>query len=227
MRFCLLFAAVLMAAEAGKPAKTPELSPLDQLLADMHSAPDRVTGTSAGSLFTSGSPMLDLAADLRARRLNDLVTVVVFDRASAVAKGATKSSRSSSAQSSITGLGGTPPFADRLANLLKLGSDTSLDGQGETTRETTLNTVLSARVSEVLPNGLLVIEGFKSIRINSETQRVTVRGLVRPVDLTPLNRIASDSIAYLEVTVNGKGVVGDAIRRPNFLYRLLLGLLPF
>jgi flagellar L-ring protein precursor FlgH len=47
------------------------------------------------------------------------------------------------------------------------------------------------------------------------------------VDLSPVNRVASDSLALLEITVNGKGVVGDAVRRPNFLYRLLLGILPF
>jgi flagellar L-ring protein precursor FlgH len=51
--------------------------------------------------------------------------------------------------------------------------------------------------------------------------------LVRPVDVTPGNTIRSDQIADLAIKVNGKGVVGDAIKRPFFLYRILLGLLPF
>jgi flagellar L-ring protein precursor FlgH len=50
---------------------------------------------------------------------------------------------------------------------------------------------------------------------------------VRPTDLLSDNTVRSDRLAQLEVRVNGKGVVGDAIRRPNFLYRILLGLLPF
>ena len=54
-----------------------------------------------------------------------------------------------------------------------------------------------------------------------------VRGIVRPLDLAPDNSVASDRLAQMEVSVNGKGVLGDAIRRPNFLYRLLLGILPF
>jgi flagellar L-ring protein FlgH len=58
-------------------------------------------------------------------------------------------------------------------------------------------------------------------------QTVTVRGLLRPLDVTPLNTVYSDQIAELEVAVNGKGIVGDAVRRPNFLYRILLGILPF
>jgi flagellar L-ring protein precursor FlgH len=56
---------------------------------------------------------------------------------------------------------------------------------------------------------------------------VTVRGIIRPNDLSTANTVRSDQIAQLELKVNGKGVVGDAVRRPFILYRLLLGLLPF
>jgi flagellar L-ring protein precursor FlgH len=86
---------------------------------------------------------------------------------------------------------------------------------------------MAARVTQVLPNGNLVVEASKEVQVNSEKQAVTLRGLVRPADLSPGNVIRSDRIAYLEVRVNGKGVVGDAVRRPFFLYRLLMGLLPF
>jgi flagellar L-ring protein precursor FlgH len=90
-----------------------------------------------------------------------------------------------------------------------------------------VSTTLAARVTHVLPNGLLVVEGAKEIQVNSERQLITVRGVVRPADLSPGNVVRSDRLAQLEVHINGKGVVGDAIRRPFFLYRLLLGLLPF
>jgi flagellar L-ring protein precursor FlgH len=73
----------------------------------------------------------------------------------------------------------------------------------------------------------MVVEGVKDLQVNSERQLITVRGVVRPVDLTPGNLVRSDRLAQLEVRINGKGVVGDAIRRPFFLYRILLGLLPF
>ena len=64
-------------------------------------------------------------------------------------------------------------------------------------------------------------------KYNSERQWILVRGVIRPSDLGPANSIRSEKIAGFEIRVNGKGVVGDAIRRPNFLYRLILGLLPF
>jgi flagellar L-ring protein FlgH len=51
--------------------------------------------------------------------------------------------------------------------------------------------------------------------------------VVRPADIDPTNSVLSNRLAQLEVRVNGKGVVGDAIHRPFILYRILLGLLPF
>lgn len=72
-----------------------------------------------------------------------------------------------------------------------------------------------------------MIEGSKTTLVNSENQSITVRGVIRPFDLSNANTIQSGSIAQLELKINGRGVVNDAIRRPNFLYRLLLGLLPF
>jgi flagellar L-ring protein precursor FlgH len=79
----------------------------------------------------------------------------------------------------------------------------------------------------VLPNGCLVVEATKNVEINGERQTITVRGVVRPADIDPTNSIQSNRLADIDVRVNGKGVVGDAIRRPFILYRLLLGLLPF
>jgi flagellar L-ring protein precursor FlgH len=54
-----------------------------------------------------------------------------------------------------------------------------------------------------------------------------VRVVIRPVDLDTTNTISSNRIAQMDIEIEGKGVVNDAIRRPNFLYRFLLGLLPF
>ncbi len=180
---------------------------------------------SPGSLYSSSGLLGDVARDLQARQVNDIVTIVVADRASAVSRGTTNSARKSSASASIASLYGSR--ASALASLARLGGQQQLKGQGETSRETVLTTTISARVTNVLPNGYLVLEGGKDIWINSEHQQITVRGVVRWNDIGAGNQVSSDRLANLEVQVKGKGVVGDAIRRPNFLYRLLLGLLPF
>ena len=144
-----------------------------------------------------------------------------------MASGATQTSRKSSANSTITAAFGTLNAASRFANPLGTSSDVELAGTGQTSRAMTLNTTISARVVEVKENGNLVVEANKDIGVNSEKQAISIHGLVRPDDLTSLNMVASNQVADLQIHVNGKGVVGDAIRRPHFLYRLLLGLLPF
>lgn len=219
----ILFAAALF----GKEPKPPTLTPLDEYVKAAEQRVEEAEPRRAGSLWSPGAMLGDLPSDLRARRVDDIVTVIIVDRASAIARGTTKSARSASASASVSALGGTFDPTGRLANLANLGGQSQLDGQGETSRETVLQTTLAARVVKVLPNGFLVVEGDKSVAINSEAQTVRVRGIVRPVDVTPGNSVLSDRLGQLEVSVNGKGVVGDAIRRPNFLYRLLLGVLPF
>jgi flagellar L-ring protein precursor FlgH len=169
----------------------------------------------------------DLARDVRASRVNDTVTVQVAENASAVSSGNVQTSRVSSAKASITALGGVTKATGALANLLGTSGDQELKGTGTIGRQTVITTTLGTRVVHVLPNGYLVVEGVKEIRVSSEQQTITVRGVVRPADLSSSNVVQSDLIAQLEVSVNGKGVVGDAIKRPFILYRVLMGLLPF
>jgi flagellar L-ring protein precursor FlgH len=180
-----------------------------------------------GSIYSTGGRLADPQRDLRASQTYDLVYIVVSEKASAVSSGVTNTDRKSSANASVTALGGAIKAARPLSNLANMKSETQLQGQGTTSRDTTLTTTITAEVLSVLPIGNLVVQGEKEIMVNSERQLVTVLGIVRPDDLSPTNSIASDRLARLEVHVNGKGVVEDAVRRPNMLYRLLLGLLPF
>ncbi len=228
----LAVAAVLSTGGAAAGAerearKAGKESALDRLIAELERGGARERAASAGSLYEPDARLADLARDPRAVRVHDLVTIVVADRANAVSRGATKSARAAQASGGIAALAGPLRAAGPLAQMANLGGKTQLDGQGETSRESVLETTLSARVTHVLPNGNLIVEGTKEVWINSERQRVTVRGLLRWNDLTPANRVSSDRLADLEVRVEGKGVVQDALRSPNFLYRLLTGLIPF
>jgi flagellar L-ring protein precursor FlgH len=211
-------------AKKDKPA---EPTPLDIYIKDAMRNEHDPAKNPTGSIWSPGSNLVDLGSDLRASHVDDLVTVVVSEQASAVSTGTTKTGRTSSLQASVSSLGGVKSATGALANLAKSSTDAQLNGQGSTGRTTTLTTTISARVTHVLPNGYLVIEGNKQVQVNSEHQDVSIRGVIRPIDLTTNNQIASDAIAQMELRINGKGVVNDAIRRPNFLYRLILGILPF
>jgi flagellar L-ring protein precursor FlgH len=182
-------------------------------------------GASPGSLYSASGRLADNARDVRASVVDDIVTIVVNENASAVVSGVSNSSRKSSVSASITGVAGM--VSPKLTNLLGSTNDTELAGAGTTSRNLALSTTISARVVEVQSNGNLVLEGTKDIGVNSDKQTITVRGVVRPSDLSAANMVNSVQVAGLTIKVSGKGVVGDATRRPNILYRLLLGLLPF
>jgi len=210
-----------------KPA-APEPSPLEKYITEAtkdYSSPQ--AAHPAGSAWSPNALFSNLGMDVKANRVDDLVTIVVNETFSAVATGDVKTARQSTAQSAITAAGGVTRATGPLANLLNSNTQTALQGTGETSRGAVLTANLSARVAHVLPNGYLVIEGTKRVQVSSENQTVTVRGVIRPADLDTTNSILSNRIAQMEVLVNGKGVVNDSIHRPNFLYRLLLGILPF
>jgi flagellar L-ring protein precursor FlgH len=224
-----LVAAIAPFAQATeKKKKTPEPSALDKYIQEATKNESAVpVQPSAGSLWTPASRFTDLGSDVRAVQVNDLGTLVVAEQASAVASGDVQTSRKSSLAASITSLLGIKSATGALANLANSSNQTALAGTGETSRTTSLSTTLSARVTHVLPNGYLVLEGTKDVQVNSEHQQVTVRGIIRTADLSPANIVSSTQLAQLEIKIDGKGVVNDAIHRPNIIYRLLLGLLPF
>jgi flagellar L-ring protein precursor FlgH len=228
MSIRIAVATFALAAGAAMSAEKEQVSPIDAYIQEaLRHGQAQSAAASPGSLWSPASRLSDLGRDLRAGQVDDLVTILVTERASAVSSGTTKTSRQSSANASVSALGGITKATGPLANLAGVSSGATLDGQGTTSRETVLSTTLSARITHVLPNGYLVVEGAKDVQVNSERQIVTVRGVVRPFDVSSGNMVASDRIAQLEVKINGKGVVGDAIRRPFILYRILLGLLPF
>jgi len=217
----------LFLTAARKPKKQPEPSPLDLTLEQIAAAEGTERQTvQPGSMWTPTALFSDLSADLRARRVGDIVTIMVQEKASAVSSGTVKTQRNSSLQSSISAAGGITRAVGPLANLVKAGTNSSLGGQGATTRDTTLNATISTVVTQVLPNGSLVVQGTKNVKINSENQVLSLRGIVRAVDLSPVNTVSSDRVAQMDLQVNGKGVVGDSVKRPFILYRLLMDILP-
>lgn len=213
---------------AKKPGTKKDPPPtLEQYIADVNKTVRQTATVSPGSIYVGGGRLAEGLRDLRASQAYDLVYIVVADKASALSKGATDTNRKSTAKATINSLAGPTKVTGMLASLANVSGQTQVQGQGTTSRDSVLTTTLTAEVISVLPNGNLVVEGRKEIEVNSERQVVTVRGIVRPDDLSPINSIQSDRLARLEVHVNGKGVVEDAVKRPFILYRLLLGLLPF
>src|SRR5436309_1003344 len=127
----------IWAKSKSKP-KPEEISALDQYLAEALSrpAPSPENGGSPGSLWSASALLTDLARDLRASRVDDLITIQVAERADASSTGDTKTSRQSAAKSNIAALAGPKSPKSALANLPNLSTATSRQGQGATSRRT-------------------------------------------------------------------------------------------
>jgi len=218
---------LLVMAEPKKKPKSQEKPSLEQYVQEVNLKSQQASTASPGSIYTVTGRLADGFRDVRASQTYDLVTILVSDNSSAASTGVTNTSRKSSVAASITALAGPKSATGALSNLANASNSQQLQGQGTTSRGTTLTATVTAEVTAVLPNGNLVVQGQKEIAVNSEKQVITVRGIIRPDDLSPVNSIPSDRVARMEILVNGKGVVNDAVKRPFILYRILLGLLSF
>jgi flagellar L-ring protein FlgH len=126
-------------AKKKKDSKAPEPSPLDKYISDAYrdyKAPE--AAPPPGSLWSPNAIFSNLGMDLRASRVDDLVTIVVNENFSAVANGDVNTQRQSTAQSNITQLAGIKSKTGALANLLNSNTQTQLQGKGETSRNATL-----------------------------------------------------------------------------------------
>ena len=229
-KYCFVALCILPLVALADPKKKPaaqEKPSLEQYVQDVNQRLHQASNASPGSLYVTGGRLADGFRDVRASQTFDLVTIIVSDTSSAVSTGGTNTSRKSNVKASVTSLFGPKSAAGALSNLANATNNQQLQGQGTTSRNSTLTTTVTAEVTNVLPNGNLVVQGQKEIAVNSEKQVITVRGIIRPDDLSPVNSIPSDRVARMEILVNGRGVVNDAVKRPFFLYRILLGLLPF
>lgn len=174
-----------------------------------------------GSLYAEAGPNWNLYSDFKARRLNDIVTIDVVESTVATSQAGSTTSRKGSATAASPALFGLEKVSQvPWSNLVENSSDAEFAGSGTTTRQGTLTAYISARVRDVLPNGDMVIEGVKEVKVNNERQMLTVMGVVRQQDIGYNNVVLSTAIANMQILLDGKGIVSQNIK-PGLLSRLL------
>ncbi|MCU0613654.1 MAG: flagellar basal body L-ring protein FlgH [Desulfobacterales bacterium] len=185
---------------------------------------------SHGSLWREGQNSLFTAN--KARSVGDLLTVAIYEQASAKKQAATSAGRSSSASIGIPNLFGLETsIANKNpylypANLISADSNTDFKGSGTTSREEKLSATLTTRVVEVLDGGNLRIQGSKTVKVNHEDQVIRLSGIVRPADITVHNMIDSKYILDANIEYLGKGIISEK-QRPGWLVRLIDSVWPF
>ncbi|WP_432817711.1 flagellar basal body L-ring protein FlgH [Trichloromonas sp.] len=185
---------------------------------------------SPGSLWTQQQG--SLFYDTKARSVGDIVTVAIYERASASKEAKTSTGRSSSMSADISkafGLERNMATINKAIDptaLVSAGFDNDFEGSGRTSRKEDLIATLTSQVVEVYPNGNLRISGAKTVTVNNEKQIVKLTGIVRPKDISAQNVVNSENILDARIAYTGKGVLSDK-QKPGWLMRLLDNVWPF
>lgn len=196
--------------------------------------PDYVPArTEPNSLWQTGAR--SFFKDQRARQVGDILTVQVTINDQATIDNETTRTRSNS-----EGLGGNGALGGNLAEtastitnlpvsastILDTTSNSSSAGTGSVQRSEALSTNIAAVVTQVLPNGNLVIEGRQEVRVNFEVRELIIAGVIRPEDISANNTIPSDKIAEARFSYGGRGQITD-VQQPRYGQQVLDIFLPF
>ncbi len=174
--------------------------------------------------------------DQRAGKVGDILTVRVSIQDKAQLGNKTERKRTETSDVKIPEFFGLQGKIAKVAGLLGndqnpanlLDQDSALNNKGEGTinRNENINTMVAAVITDILPNGNMVIYGSQEVRVNFEVRQLTVQGVIRPEDITPSNEIIYSQIAEARISYGGKGVITD-IQQPRIGNQLADILSPF
>ena len=152
-----------------------------------------------------------LASDNRAHEVGDIVTVVIFESASATNRVGTRTGKDTSLDGSFS--------AGGINETLSFGLGSGYRGIGETERSDRFVASMAAYVEEILPNGDFIIVGTQNLLVNGEKRDIEVRGQVRPIDISPDNTVASSRLANAMINYDGEGFATRGAK-PGLLNRI-------
>lgn len=163
-------------------------------------------------LCTIAKPNYSLYTDKKGKKVGDVITVYVAENAQASKNAGTKTDQGTGFKGNFsdpTGILSKIPGWETVMSL-DAGTNNSFQGEGQTERKGALQAVLSVKIDQVLDNGNLLIKGTKSVKVNDETETITLSGIIRPEDISSANTIASNKIADAQIEYSGDGVANGA-----------------
>jgi flagellar L-ring protein precursor FlgH len=190
-----------------------------------------IPAATAGAIYSPASK--NLYQDSRARNIGDIVMVKIVETSSGDKTVETTTSRESTLTGGISSLFGyeklfagkngahTPSPTSMSATLAK-----DFTGTGETNRESTVTATISARVVDKSMDGNLLIQGYREIRVNNETQHIILSGIVRPEDISTDNSVLSSYIADARIEYGGTGTLSNK-QQPGWFANLVDVVWPF
>ncbi|MGH1453196.1 MAG: flagellar basal body L-ring protein FlgH [Paracoccaceae bacterium] len=174
-----------------------------------------------------------LLGDRRAVNRGDILTVVIEINDKAEISNSTSRSRSGSESMGVPNLFGLPQRIDQklpdgasMGSAVGINSSSQSSGDGSVRRNEKLTLRVAATITEILPNGVLAIQGSQEVRVNYELRELLVSGYVRPEDISRQNEITYDKIASARVSYGGRGQISD-VQQPRIGQQVLDTVLPF
>ncbi|MBE6459343.1 MAG: flagellar basal body L-ring protein FlgH [Alphaproteobacteria bacterium] len=219
--------------------KEPPLTPIENPTAGANyqpvsmPMPQTIDAKAApNSLWKPGST--GFFRDQRASKVGDIITVIVSAKDNALMENEMEQNRDDNKDSmGINAFAGYEtylndylPDAVNPAAMLDINSNREISADGKVDRKEKIEMTMAAMVTQVLPNGNLVIEGTQEIRVSYELRRLTMKGIIRRADITSNNTIESSKIAELRVSYGGQGVVSD-VQQPRYGRQILDIIAPF
>lgn len=187
--------------------------------------------THEASLWRSGRG--SLLGNQRAEQIGDILTVVIEIDDKAEISNSSSRSRSGSEDLSVPDLLGIPqrindvlPDGASLDSAVSASSSSASNGDGSVRRNEKLTLRVAATVTEILPNGVLAVQGSQEVRVNFELRELLVSGYVRPTDISRQNEITYDKIAAARISYGGRGQITD-VQQPRYGQQVADILLPF
>jgi flagellar L-ring protein precursor FlgH len=184
---------------------------------------------SPNSLWRNGSRAF--FKDQRAHQIGDILTVKVKITDQAKLENATARSRTATEDSGVDAFFGKKqlPIITGVkipGKIFTADSEASSEGKGSVDRKEEVTTNVAGVVTQLLPNGNMVIEGRQEIRVNFEIRELIVAGVVRPEDIESDNTIDSSKIAQARIAYGGRGQISD-VQQPRYGQQVLDVILPF
>ncbi|MDO9709365.1 flagellar basal body L-ring protein FlgH [Paracraurococcus lichenis] len=240
MRGLCLLAALLLAGcgqleRLSRVGRAPELSAVQDPTADPAWRPVSMPmpglqdpPAAANSLWRPGSRTF--LRDQRAAQVGDLITILVSIDDQAQLQNRTQRARSGSDTMGMPQLFGMQtrwlPRAASPDTLVSASGNQTTDGDGSVKRTESVTLRLAATVTQVLPNGNLVVAGKQEVRVSAEMRELSVQGVIRPQDIASDNTIRHDRLAEARIAYGGRGTLSD-LQQPRLGSQLLDILLPF
>lgn len=164
----------------------------------------------ADSLWTNNAPAANLFADHRAHAVGDVITIIINESSSANRSGS--ASNKKNASTSLEAGSGLLTFINALSG----SSSDSFAANGTLSNTNRVTGRITVKVEEVQPNGQLVIKGTQTIKQNTDEQKITITGIVRPEDVTVDNTVLSSNVADAQLKIEGKGPIAGKQRQGIF-----------